>query len=407
MNPKLHICLPVLNESENLPKFIDALEKQSYTNFILYICVNQPDDWWSIADKRFICEDNSKSLAYLNTLENLQIEIIDKSSPGKAWVGKKKGVGWARKTVMDRAADNGALQDILVSVDADTFYPEHYLQSIVDVFNRNQDIIAHSNPYYHPLTNRLAEDKAILRYELYMRIYAINMLHIDNPYAFSAIGSGMATTIKQYKRVGGMSPKASGEDFYFIQRMRKTGVVSNYNQVKIYPQARFSDRVYFGTGPAMIKGDAGDWNSYPFYLPELFAQVKSTYDFFKKLHQKDLETPMTVFLQQQLKRNSLWASLRKNHKTKEAFSKAAMELVDGLRILQYLKEMQKANQQTDEHNLLNNLQFFTTFDTAFKNDWKEPDDEASLLSFENMKVLRDLLTELEYRMREKESLKKK
>lgn len=399
LNPVLHICLPSLNESESIPGFLQSIQKQSNQNFILYVCVNQPDEWWDDETKLAICEDNAKTLDILSQEKSLAIIIIDKSSRGKAWQAKKRGVGWARKIVMDKAAEAAADQDLIVSVDADTFYPKNYFQSLVDIFKTNPHIVAHSNPYEHPLSGKIAEDTAILRYEIYMRVYAINMLLIANPYAFSAIGSGMVTTAFQYKRVGGISPKHSGEDFYFIQRMQKVGRLSNYNDVKVYPQARFSDRVNFGTGPAMIKGDSGDWTSYPFYLPSLFAKVQETYQMFEHLFEEDVQTPMSDFLRILLKKDDIWKPLRKNFKQKKQFVRAAAELVDALRILQYLKEKHQEISGGDVLDLINNMEYFATFDDGVQCFMKEK--HQNLLAFESMKELREVLMNMEYRLREK------
>ena len=257
MFPKIHVCLPVLNEFENLNSFLLSLKLQSAQDFSLYVCVNQPDKWWDLDNKLADCKNNQKSLELLKSYTHSPVFIIDNSSKGNGWIGKNYGVGWARKTAMDFAAQHAQNNDIILSVDADTFYPQNYLESIPGIFSNSQ-VIGHTNPYYHSLTENAAEDLSILRYELYMRAYHINMMLIDNPYAFTALGSGIATTAEQYRRMGGISPKLSGEDFYFIQYLKKLGTVSQYNSVKIYPQARFSNRVNFGTGPTMIKGNGGD-----------------------------------------------------------------------------------------------------------------------------------------------------
>ena len=46
---------------------------------------------------------------------------------------------------------------------------------------------------------------------------------------------------------------------------------------------------------------------------------------------------MTSFLRQQLDTDDLWEPLRRNFRTREHFVHACEERVDGLRILQYLK----------------------------------------------------------------------
>ena len=65
--------------------------------------------------------------------------------------------------------------------------------------------------------------------------------------------------------------------------------------------------------------------------------MKATYDIFPALYVRDIETPMSPFLRQQLATDDLWSSLRRNYRTQEHFVHACAERVDGLRILQYLK----------------------------------------------------------------------
>ena len=157
------------------------------------------------------------------------------------------------------------------------------------LFDYTPDAVALSNPYYHKLTGAEAEDRAILRYEIYMRNYAINMLLINSPYAFTAMGSAIALPVSSYKAIGGLTPKLSGEDFYFLQKLRKYGNINIHNKEKVYPAARFSDRVFFGTGPAMIKGNDGDWESYPIYHIQLFKNIERTYESFEILFKNDFQ----------------------------------------------------------------------------------------------------------------------
>jgi glycosyltransferase involved in cell wall biosynthesis len=400
---KLFVCLPILNESENIPRLIDALKKQSYQNFELVACVNQPEDWWSLEDKVEQCIDNQKSIEILEKENQFLITIIDKSSKGSAWQGKQKGVGWARKLAMDKAATLGSDFDLIVSIDADTDYPEDYLLSVADIFKKKPKIVGLSNPYYHRLSNNKEANLAILRYEIYMRNYAINMILIDNPYQFTALGSAMATTVKVYNKMGGISPKASGEDFYFLQKLSKFGLLENWNKTKVFPASRFSDRVNFGTGPAMIKGNTGDWSSYPIYHFTLFEKVKSTYSTFQNLFEKDLETAMTAFLKYQLKKENIWASLRKNYKTKEQFVKACTVLVDGLRILQFLKQESKNEEDSQSDNLKDNLLYFSTIDNKYSSKLAGLAQSFDLNTLSSLENLRDTLTNFEYSLRKLKS----
>jgi hypothetical protein len=222
-------------------------------------------------------------------------------------------------------------------------------------FNDHSGAVGMAVPYYHRLTGDAEANRAILHYEVYMRNYNINLWRIKSPYAFTALGSAMAVPLWAYKAIGGMTPKKSGEDFYFLQKLRKYGSLICWNKEKVYPEARFSDRVFFGTGPAMIKGRAGDWDSYPVYAYQLFDRIKETCDKFESLFTEDIQTPMDEFLTARFDDENIWKPLRKNSTVPEQFARACHNKVDGLRILQFLKQSQASSESTDEDNLMDFL----------------------------------------------------
>ena len=348
---KIYIALPVMDEMEYLPELINNIKKQKFKSFELYVCVNQPDEWWSDSKKESICLNNIRALELLKKVKQFPVTVIDKSSKGMGWKGKRFGVGWARKTIMDKISIKADKNDIILSMDADTSFSENYFSSISDSFKTDEKVVALSVPYYHKLTGDEIADRNILHYEIYMRYFSLNLWRIKNPYRFTALGSAIAVPVWAYKTIGGITPHKSGEDFYFLQKLRKYGKIKIWNNEKVYPAARFSDRVFFGTGPAMIKGKNGDWSSYPFYHFSLFDKIKKTFDLFSELYEKDIETPMTDFFNDQFNSENIWAPLRKNFKTRGNFVKACEDKVDGLRILQYLKTSQKDNKNSDEENL--------------------------------------------------------
>ncbi len=393
---KMFLALPVLNEYANLPSFLHSLKEQRLDEFELFVCVNQPDAWWEDQAKREICLDNQQSILYLHKDHGFDIHCIDRSSRGKGWKGKHFGVGWARKTAMDAIDQIAGNDDLIVSMDADTFYPSGYLDSVKEIFQRQPDCNGLANPYYHKIIGEDATDRAILHYEIYMRNYAINMLLVNNPYAFTALGSAIAVPVKAYRKIGGITPHKSGEDFYFLQKLRKTGRLHAHNEQKVYPSARRSDRVFFGTGPAIIKGIEGNWDSYPIYHHELFGKVEETFNSFEKLFERDIDLPMNTFLQGVFKSNNFWQELRDNSGNRKAFARACITKVDALRILQYLKNEQKQIELTDERCLIENLHRFsekTGYDISLKYDFSFLSSDTGLLD-----ELRNQLFELETRL---------
>lgn len=339
----LSVAVPLMDELENLDKFIEAIRRQKFRNFTAYFCVNQPESWHCSdnAIQRNVVLNNIETLRRLADIEDIDIAVIDRSSKGCGWTEKRKGVGWARKVLFDTILDRCDDSEIVVSLDADTRFDEDYFASVVAAFRRHPNISAISVPYYHPLTGEETLDRRLLRYECYMRHYTTSMLEIGSPYAFTALGSAMAFTVGAYKKAGGITPLQGGEDFYLMQKFVKTGTVlvggEDAEHLIVRPQGRVSQRVPFGTGPAVAMTLEEQQRKHPFYAKEGFLRVKATYDLFPTLFDHDVETPVTAFLKEQLKTGDLWGPLRRNFKSRDLFVRACEEKVDGLRILQFLR----------------------------------------------------------------------
>lgn len=399
--PHLHIAIPAIDELKYLPITLQDISKQNYNGaFTVYVCVNQPDEWWDDPEKVEVCYQNQKLIEFLNEFPDYQITILDYSSRGKGWKGKKHGVGWARKALFDHILQIADSDDVIICLDADTHIPKLYFYSLYERYT-STSVSVISNPYYHQLTEDDRANRAILRYELYMRSYAINMYLIESPFNFTAIGSAISMRVSALRKIGGITPMKSGEDFYLLQKFRKMGPVSNQNDMIVYPASRFSSRVYFGTGPAMIKGDRGDWNSYPIYHHSLFEEIGDCYKQVKTLYQNDISSPFIDFLKELYQEDDLWGPLRKNSKSLTQFTKAFHEKADGLRILQYLKATNQALNKDDWSSLNENYtHFFQAELPSFLKNKKSFDE----LSTAELDRLRDKFFEKESHFRFSENI---
>jgi glycosyltransferase involved in cell wall biosynthesis len=398
----LHLAIPSMNEADFLPNTLGCIHTQQFFSakpgVHLWVCVNQPESYREDIEKLHICENNRKTLELLQNYPAKNLHVIDRSSPGKGWTGKDHGVGMARKVLMDQISEVAAADDIIVSMDADSFYPPGYLASVLEAFRAFPDAVALSNPYYHPLTGDETLDRAMLRYEIYMRYYAINMWRIGSPFSFTALGSALALPVWAYRKIGGMTAKKSGEDFYLLQKLRKTGYIINHNTEKVYPGTRYSDRVFFGTGPALIKGSKGLWDSYPIYDYDLFNKVGTTYELFSALYKADIATPMDNFLAEIFKTDDIFGPLRKNASNEKQFIKASHHKIDGLRVLQFLKSSQTALPYRDEDNLSRFLQKYCPEALAdhsqwHASDWQNLDFNRSSIAF--LDIIRNFLMKKE------------
>jgi hypothetical protein len=348
-NQTLYIAIPSMDELELLPFTLDAIARQQCEARIkVYICVNQPESWWADPTKHVVCTNNQQTIRLLENYSHLDITLLDRSSRGYGWNDKKQGVGCARKDLIKAILQRAADKDILVNMDADTVFEPDYCQSLADNLYQHTRAVAIAVPYYHPLSHRKEVDRALLRYEIYTRIYNLNLLRIGSPYSYTALGSAIVCPINTCRVVGGFDSQTAGEDFYFLQKMCKYGEILRYNSCKVYPSARYSSRVPFGTGTAIDKGSRGDWSSYPIFHYSGFDKIKEIYNQMDVLFEKDIANEFTVFLEQISANPDLWTPLRKNYKTEATFTRAFHHKVDGLRIFQFLRNYQLSLSQDDE-----------------------------------------------------------
>lgn len=327
----------MLNEEENIDSLLRVLSAQQYKNSEVIICVNHPEFWRSLPGKKVIIASNERSLDLLHKATHqvdFPLHIIDHASPGKGWKPNHEGVGMARRMAMEKASAMATDNDLIVCMDADTEYPPGYFSSLVEAFDAIPRAQALCSPYYHRLTGNEINDRAILRYEIYMRHYVLNLVRIGSPYAYTPIGSSMASTARAYRRIRGMAPRKSGEDFYFIMQLRKTGIVIPWANTRTVPSSRPSERVIFGTGPAIIKGMQGNWNSYPIYDYRLFDRIGDIYASFQNARHDWPESIEAVFPGTGIEK------LRRNNPDGGRLLHALHEKADGLRILQFLKDSQ-------------------------------------------------------------------
>ena len=397
----LRIAIPAMDELEFLPATLDALSKQdTLLPFEVYVCVNQPDDYWNIPEKKAICENNQKLLKYLHNYKSLSLHILDYASPEHGWKGKKRGVGFARKVLFERILSECNSKDIIVSLDADTLVKPHYLQSVAECFERNPKTSALSVPYYHPLVeNDETRNRAMLRYEIYMRNYAINLLRIHSPYGFTALGSAIAMRAESLQKIGNITPLQSGEDFYLVQKFCKMGGLSLFNTECVYPASRYSDRVPFGTGPAMQTGANGIWNSYPIYHHSFFKPIQEAYDNLKELYENRLplaENEFLRFLQKDQNKTDIWQEIRHNVSDYPHFVKAFHQKADGLRILQYVREKHRQHPEKEKNALYDNLQLWLPGKCS---NWITPMLSWHQYSLEQLNTIRNWLFHNETELR--------
>lgn len=203
---------------------------------------------------------------------------------------KIAGVGFARKTGMDEAVQRFAFVEnkdgIICSLDADTLVSEDYFTQIHKFYEQNKKAGACIFQFRHNFDDAIfAKDEieACKLYEIYLRYFRLALEFTGFPYSIHTIGSCFSVKAENYCKAGGMSTRQGGEDFYFLHKLAPMCKIGTINQAIVFPSPRISDRVPFGTGPAVRKiiGEA----SYKVYNFQLFVLLKQFFDKLEVIYQ--------------------------------------------------------------------------------------------------------------------------
>lgn len=202
------IVVPVIAEYENLRALFDSLlinDNRYFYKTALIVVVN------NLADSpEEVKADNQKSLTFLRLIiqksnlddpliqkainSNLNIYLIDASSPGLEMPNKIGGVGLARKIGMDAALKtfnyNAINKKTLVCLDADCTVDSNYLTTIVDEFN-SKNFSAAVVKYEHKIEENSLTAHAIICYEIFLRYYVLGLKYANSLFAFHTVGSTM------------------------------------------------------------------------------------------------------------------------------------------------------------------------------------------------------------------------
>jgi glycosyltransferase involved in cell wall biosynthesis len=263
---------------------------------------------------------------------------------------KHAGVGLARKTGMDLAVEhfyrNEKERGIIISLDADCTVSKNYLTDIFNAFYHNKKLNATVHNFHHRAENNDPTiENAVRQYETYIRYFSEMLKFTGFPYSYHTIGSAFAVSADAYVRVGGMGRQQGGEDFYFLQKVFALGVIAGLNDVYVYPLARFSDRVPFGTGPALQKmidepqGAMKSYSAQSFYALKRFFELKDA--LFKKdaeeirIKMAELHPSLTEFLEE----NSFLEAIidcNLNSATPKSFQKRFFHHFNAFKIIKFL-----------------------------------------------------------------------
>ena len=245
------------NNRQTIDLLVSLISRQSFPDF-------QPAD-----DLLFALQKISE--------RPLRLGCIDASTPGLEIPARTGGVGMARKIGMDTALrvliSSANAPRLIISVDADTLVRPDYLASVRKAMSSGKaqtGIVA----YEHRIPADENGKRAICLYEIFLRYWVLGLQYARSPYAFHSIGSTIVTKTDAYLTVRGMNRREAGEDFYFLNKLAKISPIRRIHETAVYPSARISTRVPFGTGAAVEKLLHNENPAYDLYDPRVFSILK-------------------------------------------------------------------------------------------------------------------------------------
>lgn len=264
---------------------------------------------------------------------------------------KDAGVGMARRLGMDEAAYRfhhiNNSEGIITSLDADCRVAKNYLCEIEKAFSHTHADVAVIS-FEHPLDSGEFTSAMIggaMQYELYLRYFLHGLRYCGYPWAWHTVGSAFAVSVKAYLSHGGMNLRQGGEDFYFLQKIFKSGNTTEITETTVYPSPRPSDRVPFGTGPVVARFASGDKHLLETYNLDAFLDLKRFFTLARTFFEASgdswlqLYDSLPVSLKEYYPQKAFaeeMEEIKKNVASAEAFLKRFFRKFDTFRIIKYL-----------------------------------------------------------------------
>jgi len=288
------IVIPAYNEDDTFLKRI--IQTEGSQGVLLILVINQPQDTEPSQQNIALVRQLSRLAQSRGSLGNAELYrssscdvlLVDRFNPALQ-IPQKQGVGLARKIGCDLATalhDNNILHSSWIySTDADVQLPNNYFLPLTQdsVTNKQThsvscrvfDFSHVSEKTQAQATQDVEIQTATDSYEAALKYYQQGLAWAGSPYSFYTLGSTLAIDIASYCKVRGFPKRAGGEDFYLLNKLAKVGKVMFDDSICILIQARISDRVPFGTGPAVkaIIENNRQGIPYHYYNANIFIQL--------------------------------------------------------------------------------------------------------------------------------------
>lgn len=312
--------------------------------------------------------------------DHADLLVLDlERSPGA--IPASRGVGLARKYGCDLALQWMAAgvieQPWIYGTDADAELPGDY-------FHRLADLRAPAAvfPFRHVPGADPRCFAATTLYEQRLHQYVHGLGEAGSPYAFHTIGSCIAVHADAYAKVRGMPRRAGAEDFYLLNKLAKLAPVASLDGAPVKLAARRSDRVPFGTGPAVAAiMDGGPLAQQPvFYDPRVFGALGAVLGCLSAwrrdagaptqalLRNAGIEAPLAAIVADTLAAMGLHGALAHCHRQsadEAQFARQFHQWFDGFRTLKFVQALSASALPR-----VSLSQLPTPAQPGFRGDWK-------------------------------------
>lgn len=342
------IIIPCYSEYNYLFKTLDSINNQNkklMSDCLVVIVINNHQE-----DPHDIKTNNNKTFFKLvNQKFNFEFITIDCFSKKNMLNKKLSGVGVARKIGLDYcllyAKDKKSL---FCSLDADSLIAKNYISKI-NSFYRNKNFGAAVVNFRHQKSKDKLLEAGIRKYEKELKKAAKNIHNTGSPYGYVSMGSTIICNAESYIAARGMPKKNATEDFYFLQALAKHTKIEKINDILVYPSPRDDQRVYLGTGYRMkeykenkIFKNLSFSNRKYKVIKNIILLVKThSKNDFKHLKEKldnHLDQKSVKFLLSKGLENT-WNQINQNSTNKKQFMLFFHQWFDGLKVIQFLKQL--------------------------------------------------------------------
>ncbi len=286
------IVIPICNEGYDC---LQTIFSQVKDDVLIIVVVNSPIDktnwqknntlfinWLTIDSKQKTELSADCQLLQYNNFND--VLLVDRNTQSKQ-IKADYGVGLARKIGCDMALKLYTLGCIkkpwIFSTDADVVLPNNYFSQSI---KSNKDYSAVVLDFEH-VSDNTRLNQLQFYYDFKLRYYQAGTTYAGMEYNYIPLGSTLIVNMECYAQVRGFPKRNAGEDFYLLNKLAKIKPIKYLVEgLVVIIQSRFSDRVPFGTGPALVQiNNLANVNEYKYYHPRCFIQLKEWYFYLHSL----------------------------------------------------------------------------------------------------------------------------